>query len=107
MHGFRRRNPLKRAIISAAVLALGLAVVSVAAPGPNCNNDYGLCKAYFAGSDQGRENKRNAPPFQALEEAAGVEDDDNAAERDAKVEDFCGAVVGNGPAPGNSDGRGE
>lgn len=100
---------MKRTVVSAAVLALlaGGAGVSVAAgPGPNGKNDFGLCKAYFAGSEQGRENKRNAPPFQALEDAAGVEEDDTAQERDEKVEEFCSTAFpgGKDEAPGGSKG---
>lgn len=42
---------------------------------------YGLCKAYFAGSETGREHKRNAPPFQDLEAKAEA--------ADQEVEEFC------------------
>lgn len=93
---------------SAAVLALtaGGAVVAVADPGPHHgNNTYGLCTAYFAGSDQGRAKKRQAGPFQALESAAGVDGDDEQDEIDQKVRDWCTANggsgnPGNGKAPG-------
>lgn len=82
---------MKRTVISAAIFALvaGGAGAAVAGPGPNGANDFGLCKAYFAGSDTGREHKRNAPPFQALETAAGVDSDDELEERDEKVAEFC------------------
>lgn len=82
--------------------ALGLAPPNVGDipgnPGPNGANDFGLCTAYFAGSEEGKENKRQAPPFQALEQAAGD-----------SVEDFCDNVDhpgenGNGN-PGNGGGR--
>ncbi len=82
--------------IAAATLAGG-AGVSLAQPGPNGNNTFGLCTAYFAGSDTGREHKRNAPPFQALEDAAGVEDDDTQEQRDEAVRDYCEE---NGAQPG-------
>jgi hypothetical protein len=77
-------------------LALALAIagalltggVATATPGPNGHNDYGLCKAYFAGSDQGQERKHQAPPFRALEDAAD--------EADQSVEEYCEAVTPGG-----------
>lgn len=83
-----------RKLAAAAVLAVlaagGGVTVAKADPGPaNGHNTFGLCTAYFAGSEEGREHKRNAPPFQKLEEAAGVEDDDTEAERDEAVREFC------------------
>lgn len=52
---------------------------------------YGLCRAYQSGNggDNGRKNE--APPFAALEEAAG----------DDSVADFCEGVT-----PGNGHGNG-
>jgi hypothetical protein len=44
---------------------------------------FGLCKAYFAGSDTGKAHKRNAPPFVDLVAKA------NAANQ--SIEDFCAA----------------
>jgi hypothetical protein len=76
------------ALAVVAVSAFGFSS-SVATPGPNGHNDYGLCKAYFAGSDNGRNHKHNAPPFQALEKAAGVDDDDTPEEVEQKVKTFC------------------
>jgi hypothetical protein len=88
---------VKRTIISAAVLTLGIAGagVSLAEPGPNGNNTFGLCTAYFAGSERGQEEKRKAPPFQGLEAAA--------EEADQSVEEYCAA---NGQRPGNGGGKG-
>lgn len=64
-------------------------------PGPgNGNNTFGLCTAYFAGSETGQENKRKGQAFQGLEAAA--------AEADQSVEDYCAA---NGQQPGNGNGR--
>jgi hypothetical protein len=102
---------LKRTIVTAAVLALGVAGTGLASanpPGPNGKNDYGLCKAYFAGSENGREHKRNAPPFQALEEAAGVEEDATAEERDQAVAEFCASAFPGGKEehPGGGKGGG-
>lgn len=44
---------------------------------------YGLCRAYFAGSETGRQHKRQAPPFQDLEA--------KARQADQSVEEFCAA----------------
>jgi hypothetical protein len=95
---------MRRVFALAAIAAVTLGAGSgAAAPGPNGHNNYGLCTAYFAGSPQGRANKRNAPPFQALEEAAGVGDDDSAEEIDQKVREFCSSATpgGKGGTPGN------
>ena len=82
---------MKRLVVGgvAALLLAGGAGVSLAAPGPNGNNTYGLCTAYFAGSETGQANKRKAPPFVALEEAA--------EEQNQTVEKYCEA---NGQRPG-------
>src|SRR5687768_15675219 len=59
------------------LLALSLADIATAGhsddpvPGPNGHNTHGLCTAFFNGSETGRENKRDAPPFEQLEEEAG------------------------------------
>lgn len=69
---------------------------------PNADNlgdhpaKYGLCTAYFAGRGGENGNKHDAPPFQALEDAA----DDN----DESVEEFCeGTRPSNGQGNGNQD----
>ena len=62
-----------RKLLAAALTALflaGGAGVATAEPGPNGHNTFGLCTAYFAGSERGQEEKRKAPPFQGLEAAA-------------------------------------
>jgi hypothetical protein len=93
---------VKRTVVSAAVLALGIAGAGVAAanpPGPNGSNTFGLCTAYFAGSETGREHKRNAPPFKGLEAAA--------EEADQSVAEYCaenGQRRGNGGGKGNGGG---
>lgn len=81
--------------VAAAVLLAGGAGIASADPGPNGNNNFGLCTAYFAGSDNGREHKRKAPPFQALEEAAEASDQ--------TVEEWCAE---NAPHPGGGNGGG-
>lgn len=81
---------------SAAALALtaGGAVVAVADPGPHHgNNAYGLCTAYGSGSDQGKEKKRQAPPFVALAEQAEEDGYDT-------VEEWCAQF---GTHPGGKD----
>lgn len=67
--------------VAAVVMALGGASIAVADPGPNGHNDFGLCTAYFAGSEKGQEMKHKAPPFAALEAAAEASDQ--------SVEEYC------------------
>lgn len=97
---------MKRTIVSAAVLALvaGGAGVSLADPGPNGKNDFGLCKAYFAGSETGQENKRDKGPFPALEAAADEAGDGNGEATTEEVEQFCSTAFPGGreSAPGGS-----
>lgn len=76
-------------------LALGGASIAVADPGPNGNNTFGLCTAYFSGSERGQEEKRKAPPFQGLEAAAEA--------ADQTVEEYCAE---NGTHPGKGGGKG-
>lgn len=87
---------IKSLAIPAAILAvaLGGATVAVAEPGPNGNNTFGLCTAYFAGSEKGQEMKRKAPPFAGLEAAAEA--------ADMTVEEYCAA---NGTHPGKGEGK--
>ena len=96
---------MKRTIIAASVLALGFAGagVSVADPGPNGKNNRGLCTAYFAGSENGQENKRKAGPFAALEAAADDADTGNGDDQTTEDEviAFCDAT-----APGWGDNGG-
>jgi len=82
---------------SAAALAVtaGGAAVAVADPGPNDHNTFGLCTAYFSGSERGQEEKRKAPPFQGLEAAAEA--------ADQTVAEYCAE---NGQHPGQGGGRG-
>ncbi|HET6693349.1 MAG TPA: hypothetical protein VFJ83_14365 [Nocardioidaceae bacterium] len=84
---------VKTLVVPAAVTLLalgGLGATAVADPGPNGPNNFGLCTAYFAGSETGQEHKRKAPPFVALEEAAEASDQ--------TVEEWCAE---NGQQPGN------
>ena len=84
---------VKTLLVPAAVTLLavgGAATAAIADPGPNDNNTFGLCTAYFAGSETGQEHKRKAPPFAALEAAAEASDQ--------TVEEWCAE---NGQQPGN------
>lgn len=82
---------LRKLVAPAAVvlLAAGGAGIASADPGPNGPNNFGLCTAYFAGSEKGKDQKRKAPPFQALEAAAEA--------ADQTVEEWCAE---NAPHPG-------
>jgi hypothetical protein len=84
---------VKTLIIPAAVTLLalgGIATAAAADPGPNGPNNFGLCTAYFAGSEKGQEMRRQAPPFAALEAAASA--------ANQSVEQWC---ADNGQQPGN------
>ena len=80
-----RKDIMRLTTIAASAAALALTAggmaVAVADPGPNGKNDFGLCTAYFAGSEKGQEKKHQAPPFQALEAAAEASDQ--------TVEEYC------------------
>ena len=94
---------MKRTIISAAVLGLGLAGIGVSSadPGPHHgNNAYGLCNAYFNGSEQGQEKKRNGQAFLGLEEES--RDDDENTDTREEVAAFCAE---NGEKPGKGGGN--
>jgi hypothetical protein len=72
----------------AAACALGASGVAGAAPGPNGHNDYGLCKAYFSGSQKGQDNKQSKKPFVALRTKAGDQDGDGDTDND-DVAAYC------------------
>jgi hypothetical protein len=72
----------------AAACALGATGVAGAAPGPNGHNDYGLCKAYFSGSQKGQDNKQSKKPFVALKTKAGDQDGDGDTDND-DVAAYC------------------
>lgn len=71
----------------------GVATAQSDKPGPNDSNNFGLCTAYFAGSEKGQEQKRKAPPFQGLERAAEA--------ADQTVAEWCAE---NGQHPGGGNG---
>lgn len=78
----------KMPLAVAAVLLVGSALVPASAGKPGggtmpAQSAYGLCKAYFAGSETGKQHKHNAPPFKDLEAKADA--------ADQSIEDFCAA----------------
>ena len=75
-------------VMAAAAIAGGSAVKASADPGPNGHNNFGLCTAYFAGSDNGQAHKHNAPPFVALEQAA--------SDAHQSVADYCASQTPGG-----------
>lgn len=82
---------MKRLVIGGTLAAIvaGGAGAALAAPGPgNGNNTFGLCTAWFSGSQTGQDHKHSAPPFAALQAAA------DAAHQ--SVADYCAA---NGTQP--------
>lgn len=88
-----RLSKIVAPVAIALLIGGGAAGVAVADPGPNDNNNFGLCTAYFAGSEKGQEKKHQAPPFQALEAAAEA--------ADQTVEEWC---TENAPHPGGGNG---
>jgi len=82
------------------LLAGGTVVGATAAPGPNGNNNHGLCTAYFNGSDTGRAHKHNAGPFAALESAASDDDDSTSPEQD--VWTWCDDAANNAKGIGGN-----
>jgi hypothetical protein len=82
---------VRKFIVSLALIALcalGATGAASAAPGPNGHNDYGLCKAYFSGSQKGQDNKQQKKPFVALRNKAGDQDGDGDTDND-DVAAYC------------------
>jgi len=77
----------------AFAVTLGGAAAGTAEPGPNGNNDRGLCTAYFNGQKNGHgdgENQDNQPPpFQGLEDAAReyTDNDDSDNDNDGQTDE--------------------
>jgi hypothetical protein len=98
---------VKRTVISAAVLVLGLAGAGVSladpgdgGPGPNGSNNHGLCTAY---AHNGGGNSHNAPPFAQLEEDADAAGDGNGTASPQEIADYCAPFLGgNGNGNGNN-----
>ncbi|MFP5323008.1 MAG: hypothetical protein ACLGIC_14350 [Acidimicrobiia bacterium] len=99
------------ATLGAALMMLGLFGVSQATadPGPNGNNDKGLCTAYFNGQKKGHDKNGSPPPFAALEEAADEANGDDEENEDPRLEraedvfEFCNGMIGGNPSNGRFD----
>lgn len=86
------KKRLALVLATALLMGTGATGLAQAKPGPNGQNDRGLCTAYFNGSETGQANKRKAGPFVALEEAADDGDANTSAAEDVAV--FCDGLVG-------------
>jgi hypothetical protein len=73
-------------VISALLLVLGFVGGAQAEPGPNGNNDHGLCTAYFNGQKnghgEGEDQDNQPPPFQGLEDASREYTDNDGSDND-------------------------
>jgi hypothetical protein len=74
------------------LLAGGTVTAAIAAPDANGPAKHGLCTAYFNGSETGQAHKRQAGPFQALEQAADDGDSNTSPAQD--VANFCDGLIG-------------
>jgi hypothetical protein len=82
---------MKKLLVGALAAGLfvgGAGFAQAKGPDPSGPSKYGLCKAYFAGSENGQANKRKAPPFQNLEAAAEA--------ADQTVEEYCASATPGG-----------
>ncbi|HEX7168621.1 MAG TPA: hypothetical protein VF230_16695 [Acidimicrobiales bacterium] len=72
----------------AALLVLGFAGLATAEPGPNGNNDHGLCTAYFNGqkNGHGKDGREQPGPFAALIEAGEAYTDSDGVDNDGDGE---------------------
>jgi len=98
---------VKRLVVSttiAAIVAGGAGFAFAGQPGPNGHNDYGLCKAYFAGSQKGQDNKQQKGPFPALKSKAGDQDGDGDTDND-DVRAYCANTVPGGKSKSSSASR--
>ncbi|HEX7166598.1 MAG TPA: hypothetical protein VF230_06430 [Acidimicrobiales bacterium] len=89
--------------VAAIVGVLGVGFGAAAEPGPNGNNDHGLCTAYFNGQKnghgEGEDQTNQPPPFQGLEDASreytdsdGTDNDnDNQTDEDGENESLTDA----------------
>jgi hypothetical protein len=101
------------ATLSAALLMLGLFGVASATadPGPNGNNEKGLCTAYFNGQKKGHDKNGNPGPFQALEDVAEDSGENEDREDEQQISDdvfeFCDeyGIMGNPELNGRFDCR--
>jgi hypothetical protein len=104
------------ALVPGLLIVAGAGIVQ-AEPGPNENNDHGLCTAYFNGQKNGHDKNGQPGPFQALEDASraytdsdGVDNDgDGQVDEDGENQDLsaaenvankCDGLVGGNPTHG-------
>ena len=75
---------MRKAIVAAltGVLMLAGAGMALADPGPNGNNDGGLCTAYFNGQRKGHDKNGYPGPFAALEETGRQHTDNDGVDND-------------------------
>lgn len=113
------------ALFASLLLITMFGVISASAePGPNGNNDKGLCTAYFNGQKKGHDKHGDPGPFQALEDQAAENDgrdndgDDEVDEEGERIDDsspegdleqaeavyaFCDGLIGGNPSNGRYD----
>lgn len=81
---------MKRKLLALSVMILmafgGTAAVGVAGPGPNGDNDRGLCTAYFNGQKNGHDKNGQPGPFQALEDTSRAYTDSDGVDNDGDGE---------------------
>ena len=72
--------------LGALLMILGFVGGAQAEPGPNGNNDHGLCTAYFNGQKNGHghgeDQDNQPPPFQGLEDASRTYTDNDGVDND-------------------------
>lgn len=92
------------AVASATLLLSSVAGVSAAHHSDDHTaNHHGMCTAYFSGSENGQENKRdNGNAFGVFEEGIGDRDDDGDVDA-YDVADFCNENTGGFGNPGQGN----
>jgi hypothetical protein len=84
---------MNRKLITLAIASLmafgSTAAISVAdGPGPNGNNEHGLCTAYFNGQKKGHDKHDQPGPFQALEDVSREHANNDGKDKFRVVSDF-------------------
>lgn len=99
---------MKRKLLAVAITSLmafgGTAAVAGAHHQDGHEANYhGMCTAYFSGSENGQEKKRdNGNAFSVFEETVGDRDDDDDVDA-YDVADFCNEVTGGFGNPGGGN----
>ena len=73
------------AVFTALLIVAGAGIVE-AQPGPNENNEHGLCTAYFNGQKKGHDKNEQPGPFQGLEDASRAYTDSDGVDNDGDGE---------------------